>query len=219
MLDDYMKDNIWGVSGVPAYIRMPFGDPDNATYFGVGRMIPLADVFNVANTGVPQTLSLSGPLMTLFNALNNHDPFTGQSISDETDTAAEGFFKRYVQYLGGDMIPQALATGGRAVDKLGVFNESGAALGPLGSEPNAWVEMSRVFGINMRSVNMADQVYKKGQQTRALKRAFGSARAAALRSELRRGNPNVDAVYREMIELNEREFDLLGQELGLPEIE
>ena len=219
ILDDYMKEDIWGFTGVPAYIRMPFGDPENATYFGVGRMIPLADLFNLANTGVPQTLAPSGPLMTLFNAVNNYDPFLNRPIADVTDTRADHFWKRYVKYLGGDMVPQALSSVVRTADKLGASNSSGERLGPLGSEPNAWVEMSRLFGVNMRSVNVPDQYFKQNQKITNLKRDFSRARAAALRSELRRGNPNVDRAYREMIELSDREFELLSQELGLPEIE
>ena len=216
LLDDYMQHNIWGIPGVPAYIRMPFGDPENATYFGVGRMVPLADLFNLANSGVPQTLAPAGPLYTLFNAVNNYDPFRQQEIASDTDTGAENFWKRFV-YTGNDMLPQVVSSGIRTADKLGAL--SSERLGPLGSEPNAWVEMSRMFGVNMRSVNVPEQRYKQAQEVRSLKRDFGRARAAALRSELRRGDPNIDTIYREMIELNEREADRLGQELGLLNIE
>ena len=212
LLDDYMQHNIWGVPGVPSYIRMPFGDEDNPVYFGVGRMIPLADVFNLANTGVPQTLAPAGPLYTLFNALNNYDPFRQQEIAGVTDTAAENFWKRFV-YVGNDMLPQFIASGARTADKLGVL--SSEQLGPLGSEPNAWVELSRVLGVNMRQVNMPEQQYKQTQEIRNLRREYGRARSAALRSELRRGNPNVDAIYREMLELNQRQIEALNAELGI----
>jgi len=212
LLDDYMQHNIWGVPGVPSYIRMPFGDEDNPVYFGVGRMIPLADVLNLANTGVPQTLAPAGPLYTLFNALNNYDPFRGQEIAGVTDTAAENFWKKFV-YVGNDMLPQFIASGRRTADKLGVL--SSEQLGPLGSEPNAWVEMSRLLGVNVRQVNMPEQQYKQTQEIRTLRREYGRARSAALRSELRRGNPNVDAIYREMLELNQRQIEALNAELGI----
>lgn len=212
LLDDYMQHNIWGVPGVPSYIRMPFGDEDNPVYFGIGRMVPLADVFNLANTGVPQTLAPAGPLYTLFNALNNYDPFLQQEIAGVTDTAAENFWKRFV-YVRNDMLPQFIASGMRTGDKLGVL--SSEQLGPLGSEPNAWVELSRVLGVNMRQVNMPEQQYKQTQEIRNLRREYGRARSAALRSELRRGNPNVDAIYREMLELNQRQIEALNAELGI----
>jgi len=212
LLDNYMQHNIWGVPGVPSYIRMPFGDEDNPVYFGVGRMIPLADVLNLANTGVPQTLAPAGPLYTLFNALNNYDPFRGQEIAGVTDTAAENFWKKFV-YVGNDMLPQFIASGRRTGDKLGVL--SSEKLGPLGSEPNAWVEISRLLGVNVRQVNMPEQQYKQTQEIRNLRREYGRARSAALRSELRRGNPNVDAIYREMLELNQRQIEALNAELGI----
>jgi hypothetical protein len=73
------------------------------------------------------------------------------------------------------------------------------------------------MGVNVRQVNVPEQQYKQSMELRQLQRDFGRARSAALRNELRRGDPNLDAIYRDMLELNARQIEAMNAELGIDE--
>ncbi|TMU77320.1 nucleotidyltransferase family protein [Hydrogenophaga intermedia] len=92
LLPEEKAGKIWGI--VPKLIRMPWNDEHGSpVYLDIRRFIPVGDVFDVGagQAAIPVLPGLmpGGPLVLAGEVMLNKSAFTGKSISQDTDTAAQ----------------------------------------------------------------------------------------------------------------------------------
>ena len=209
VLDEYMDSHVWGLPGVPTYIRMPFGDNENPVFLNLGGMVPLAGLFETQNAGVPRVAAMSGPVVIAFQAMGNTNTFFGEAIRDEADSPAQQMQDTAAFIMKG-MAPNIAASGAKIADKHFM---GGGLNSPLGNEPALWVDMARgVFGLNMREVNLPDQEYKKSFAVKRIKRDFAANRNQRIRNELRRGEPDYYELDQFLLGNQQRMMDALNEE-------
>ena len=206
--DEYMQEAMWGGLfgfNAPTYVRMPWSDEGKEVFLGVGRIIPLADMATISDSGVPSMVMPGGPVMVLFSALMNHDSFMGKQISEDTDAPAEATAKR-VGYVAEQMSPNILVQLKKLVTDVD-------KLGPLGAENNSWLQAVRVAGFSVRELDTAEQVFKRSQRDQRVSSAYTSAVSKVWRAQARDATPDWDAAYDEVLELSSRrDEELYGED-------
>lgn len=199
LLPEYMQTNVWGIPNLPAYIRLPFGEEGKGQFLGVGRMLPLGDMGEINNAGLPSMIAPSGPAVILLQAALNADSFMGgKQIRSETDTGAQAVGNT-LAFLAKQLGPGIGYTGAKWFDN--VVNDR---RGPLGADANNWVETARLLGANVREVDFQEATYSQSVRAAQLQRAYGAARNRATREHLRYGDPDMDALYQDVLDISNR---------------
>lgn len=207
-LDKYMQGKNALYLNTPSYIRLPFGADGKGIFFGIGRWLPLGDIAQISDSGIPGVLSFSGPAISVLEAAFNFNVFEQKKISSETDTDAEALYKR-MAFLGKELGPATAYSATVWAQKMG------GAKGPLGSEANMWIETAKLLGVNIRQVDLAEQQFKNMQESKHIMNAYKQAQSSALRQYLREGDPDTDALYDKLRSLNERRQEKLMENMGL----
>lgn len=203
LLPDYLQDNVgwlkWAPVDVPTTIRLPFGlDADTPHFMNIGRMVPLADITQTNNTGIPMAFAFGGPLAILWSMGANYDPFTGKEITDWNRTDGQNAMD-YLKFFGAAAGPGTAVAAGKAADKLGVLND--ADLKPLGTKYSSWTQMAKVAGLNVYHMDVPEAAYAKEQEVEYIRRRFKQTMAKEWRRELRTTTPDTRSMEETRMEL------------------
>ena len=208
LLDEYMQADVWGLPGIPVNMRLPFGDADPA-FFGIGGFVPLAGIFELQND-LPKMAALSGPLWTAAELISNHQNFMDAEIRDAEDPTTTQLADA-AKYFFNATAPNVLVNPGKFVGKH-VYK--GGTHSPVGNEPALWADFSRnIFGMNVRQVNMDDQVHKQSASQKRIKRDFMANLRQRQRNELRYANPDYDMLDAYLIDNQDRMQEALLEDL------
>ncbi|MFZ6813525.1 hypothetical protein ACO0K3_03590 [Undibacterium sp. Rencai35W] len=106
-LPEEKAGRVWGL--VPKLVRMPWNDSHNQPVFlDIRRFIPVGDIVDTgqSNSAIPLPPSVlpGGPMALMGELVLNKSMFTGQAITENTDTAKERVTKT-LDYLYKSMTP------------------------------------------------------------------------------------------------------------------
>lgn len=207
VLPEYMKGNIFGIPGLPTYIRMPFGERGKEAWvLGVGKLIPGGDMTAIGEMGIPNMLMPSGPIIGVLMALFGYDPFTARSFREDTMSTGEKATAT-LDYMYKYMAPTS------AVGLTNFFTKFGDK-GPLGAEINQYAAAARLLGLNMRAVDLPEAQYTMYKGIEATQREYRAAMAKRWRQEMREGNPDYASANADVQAMVERMLKSVNEQLG-----
>ena len=212
LLPKYMQGNIWGIPGLPTYIRLPMGTPEQPVFYNVGAQVPLGTIFSMSEySNLPTALVPGGPAMVVIQAIFNTKFFGNQTITNELDKYTAEHGKDFLAFAWQEMGPRILVNGFKTGNDIWTQRE-----GITGSNPAEWVQLSRLLGINMREINLEDAAYYQSLDIQRIEREARTAINRANREYFRLGNPpDYDSLYENALRLSERAQEKINQRLGI----
>jgi hypothetical protein len=212
LLPDWHQSTLWGIPSIPNYIRMPWSDEEgNPIYYNLARVIPLADIETMSNSGLPQVVNPGGPLTIFFDLLANKQSLTHKPIHEETDTRYESTLKA-IGYVANNMAPGWATKAYADADKYFTGEQ-----GPSGSEPNPWIDVARNLGLGVFQINVPDAKVYKTWNIKAIKRKYATSISRLRREANRQRFPNLEKLSAEIRDLNRRMIEELREELDIQE--
>jgi hypothetical protein len=190
LLPPYMKESIWNLGIAPSYVRMPTGELlKKGGFFGAGRLVPLGDSM-VINDGqaVPQMIMAGGPLALMMQVAFNYDAFKQQKIMPSGAPSMDKM-ESVAEFLWRGSAPAVTTRSWDVFDKV-----IRGKRGPLGSEANAYIEIARLLGLNVREVDFAEAAYNKNIADRNDLQAIKGYARKKIGMELRYPVPDMDAI-------------------------
>lgn len=127
-LPEEKAGRVWGM--VPKLIRMPWNDShDQPVFLDVRRFIPVGDVFDLGQqhsaVPLPPAVMPGGPMALIGEVVLNKSMFTGQAITEGTDTNMEKVGKT-IDYLYKAMAPNLpILPGTHSFDGIAKANSGG----------------------------------------------------------------------------------------------
>jgi len=192
----YQKSISW-LPGVPTTIRLPFGTPGgDSSFLSISRAVPLADITDFSGSGIPSIINMGGPAGIIASILMNHDPFTGDEITNGTEDVA-GWMAKEAAFL-------AKGAGPGFATNIARFAKRQGEMGPLGEEYDFWIEAARALGVSVFQMNVPEAAYSKDINRRSVEREFKIEIGRMWRRELRKKDPDFDATADAEIRFQER---------------
>jgi len=211
LLDDYMNADAWGIPWAPTYIRLPsFGNTQEPTFYPLGGALPASSVFDQDPSGMPRALAFSGPGVTVVAAAMGYDPFLRSAFREETNTPGQNAMNT-LGYLARSFSPQMGVDAWKALENNVVH---GGKYGPMGSEPNAWIDLARIAGLRVKQVNLPEQRLRQGKNLERIQKDFGIWRSRQIKAELRLGDPNMEGLTDDLVRSYDRELEQFDEELN-----
>lgn len=210
-LPSWMQQRVFGI-GPHAYVRMPWGDPENPVFFGAGKYVPGGDLVAQSDQGIfgnpyiPGALAPSGPAVALLSAAFGWDSFQGRELWQDSNSVSQNMLAS-AKYLATQMAPinpypaiENLVTGKKGV---------------VGNDINHMYAIGRYFGIRLHQRNATEDQYSRMKEVQALNRERNAAISRLVRLESRYDNPDWDSVNQEIADLNERMINKINKKLGV----
>jgi hypothetical protein len=203
-MPEYMRERLLFGFGPNAYIRLPFGDEENPTFYGIGKyMFPssLADSSPQGFAGIdwwPSALTPTGPyISSVLMLVAGIDPFTGEKLSAESASNFEAIGDRLksVQSMFAPNLPFVDA---KETDK---FLE--AVAGRTDKTPNhASLMMARYLGLRVYDMNIDAAMEQQDRAVAAITKDYKMEVSKLRRQQERMESPDWDTFY-------EREEEIL----------
>ena len=217
-----LDENVFGIPGLRAYIRLPFGDDNNPVYYKLGDYIPLASTVKglPTNNGFagqdwwPQGLQPGGPFITaILASIGGVDAFTGEKLHDETDGSFDKAMNVGEQLLN-VATPPWLRTSNieKSIDAIqGTTNFAGR------KQDVARLIVGNILGLKIDGYNVEQEMLSRSYKDSQLTRDFGAAMNRIKREETRSGNPDYEGMNAAMQELQADLYDKLNELYKLEE--
>lgn len=208
----YLRERMFH-TGPYMHVRIPFlGDSENPVYYRLGDYIPLASAFRgVPNPSfnisiLPQFLQPSSPLLSLGALMLNVDPYTGEPISDDTDTAIQ---KMWSSVRGAyDIVAPPLVS----ARNLATFDSiMSGDVGRTGA-PVSGFKLAAALGFKFYQHNVDEYSELEGRIIRGIESDFKRKIAELKREEAQSGNPDYEKLDREIEKLYERMRERIKEE-------
>jgi hypothetical protein len=201
LMPEWHQGSMWGITGVPQYIRLPYTDSEgNAVFYNLARVVPLADIDSVMGNGVPSLINPGGPMSIIMALANNVDPLTGKEIRSDAATGLENTASS-LKYLASSYAPGVATSMFNTYDKYGV---DGGKSGPLGNDPNAWVDAAKFMGLGVFQINIPEARFYDNLNDQKKLREYKALMSKVQRDALSRNVPDYDAMLEDLVSINER---------------
>ena len=198
--------------GPHSMIRIPFmGSDSEPVYWKIGDYIPLSSTMKgtpngfMGATWFPGGLTPNGPLVTIAALFLNKDSYTGDKISEDTDTTLDTALAN-TGALYDMFAPPILSSrvAGQSVDYL--YGNKTVS----GREKTSAFAL-RAFGLKFYDPTVTDELIYRGFEESAIKREYGKAIAKYKREEMRSGAPDYEALSEKLLELQSNMEDDIAE--------